>query len=41
MLNTLYLRFGHEFWLSMRPSGRDFYEENSSTLEANFSWQEA
>ena len=41
MLNTRYFRFGRKFWLSVRPSGRDFYEENISALEANFNWQEA
>ena len=37
MLNTRYFRFGREFWLSER----DFYIENISALEANFSLQEA
>ena len=41
MLNTRYFRFGRKFQLSVRPSGRDFYEENISALEANFGWQEA
>ena len=41
MLNTWYFRFGHEFRLSVRPSGRDFYVENISASEANFGWQEA
>ena len=41
MLNTRYFRFGREFRLSVRLSGRDFYEENISALEANFGWQEA
>ena len=36
-----YFRFGREFRLSVRPLGRDFYEENISALEANFGWQEA
>ena len=40
MLNTRYFRFGRKFRLSVRPSGRDFYEENISALEANFGWQE-
>ena len=37
MLNTRYFRFGREFRLSVCPSGRDFYVENISALEANFS----
>ena len=41
MLNTHYFRFVRKFRLSVRRSGRDFYEENISTLEANFGWQEA
>ena len=41
MLNTRYVRFGRKFRLSVRPSGRDFYEENISALEANFGSQEA
>ena len=40
MLNTRYFRFGCEFWLSVRPSGYDFYIENIDALEANFGWQE-
>ena len=40
MLNTRYFRFGRKFRLSVCPSGRDFYEENISALEANFGWQE-
>ena len=41
MLNTRYFRFGCKFRLSVRPSERDFYEENISALEVNFGWQEA
>ena len=41
MLNMWYFRFGREFWLSVRPPGCNFYEENISALESNFSWQEA
>ena len=41
MLNMRYFRFGRSFRLSVRPLGRDFYEENISALEANFGWQEA
>ena len=41
MLNTRYFRFGRKFRLSVRPSGRDFYEETISALEVNFGWQEA
>ena len=41
MLNKRHFRFGREFQLSVRPSGRDFYVENISALEANFGWQEA
>ena len=36
ILNTRYFRFGRKFRLSVRPSGRDFYEGNISALEANF-----
>ena len=36
ILNTQYFRFGRKFQLSVRPSGRDFYEGNISALEANF-----
>ena len=39
-MSTRYFRFGREFRLSMHPSGRNFYEENISALEANFIWQE-
>ena len=41
MLNTLYFRFARKFRLPVCLSGRDFYEENISALEENFSWQEA
>ena len=30
-----------EYWLSVRLSECDFYEENTSALEASFGWQEA
>ena len=41
MLNMRYFRFGRKFRLSVRPSGRNFYVDNISALEANFEWQEA